>query len=409
LRIFQAGSPAPKFRGAEISFPLSAAGAVHLEIIFLPQRKLDSPKRRNLLDIASSKMEGAFSSAEEKSTQQFRHQLIDAGLISAPWLLRFQQRNGRNRKMTVFKVWEQYQKDHLPAISESARVLKIFRCERFLPPLYGIRMCELNPQVISEFIRFSKDQVAKRAHSQRSNFDKELKDLRSILNWYRDTFDFQFASPINRTHYKLAVIKEIPKQQRQISVEQLQLFLGELSEFYRDLATIQFFCGARIGEIAGLHWKNIDLEQRTLKIQEVLVWIRGRPKVKSCPKNGLSRDVFLNDTMLEILRRYQALRNGTGLVFHRKGSPLLYSAICGNFNRAWKRAGLPQFKSSHQARYAAAQFSRRLTGSIDGAKAVTGHQSLQLAQKYSDYSSIDQNRTSVEMLEIALLEKKPVA
>ena len=355
----------------------------------------------------SNKKEASLAGADGNQAQKFRQQLIDAGLLSSRWLLRFQQPNGSNRKMTVLDAWEQYQKDHLPAISEAARVLKVFRCERFLPPLFGLRMCELTPQVISEFIRYSKELAARRGGSQRCNFDKELKDLRSLFNWYRDSIDFQFSSPINRTHYKLAVIREIPRQQRQISVEQLQLFLAQLPEFYRDLATMQFFCGGRIGEIAGLHWKNIDLERRVLKIQEVLVWIRGQPKVKSCPKNGLSREVYINDTMLEALQRHFSLRNESSLVFHREGRPLLYGAICGNFNGAWKKAGLPQFKGSHQLRYAAAQFSRRLTGSIDGAKAVTGHRSAQLAEKYSNYSNVDENRQAIERLEMELLAKKP--
>lgn len=261
--------------------------------------------------------------ANGNQSKIFRQRAIEAGIIFNRWSMRTRQLNGCNHKMTILDVWEQYQKDHLPAISEAARVLKVFRCERFLPPLFGLRMCELTPQVISEFIRFSKEKATGRNGSQRCNFDKELKDLRSIFNWYCDSIDFQFANPIKPTHYKLAVIREIPRQQRQITVEQLQLFLGQLPEFYKDLATIQFFCGGRIGEVSGLHWKNIDLERRVLKIQEVLVWIRGQPKVKSCPKNGLSREVFINDTMLEVLGRHLSRRNDSDLVFHLDGRPLL--------------------------------------------------------------------------------------
>jgi integrase len=200
-----------------------------------------------------------------------------------------------------------------------------------------------------------------------------------------------------------------PIPERQISVEQLQLFLSHLPPFYHDIAVTQFFCGGRIGEIVGLHWKNIDFDRRILKIQEVLVWIRGTPKVKSCPKNGLSREVFINDTTLEILRRQFVSRGDSELVFHRQGQPLRYGAICKNFNMAWRKAGLSQFTGSHSMRYAAAQLSRRLTGSIDGAKSVTGHKSLALAQKYSEYSSIEENKATVEKLELALTHVKAQA
>ncbi|MBC7370485.1 MAG: tyrosine-type recombinase/integrase [Bdellovibrionaceae bacterium] len=94
------------------------------------------------------------------------------------------------------------------------------------------------------------------------------------------------------------------------------------------------------GEIAGLHWKNIDFDKRVLKIQEVLVWIHGTPKVKSCPKNGLSREVYLNDTLVEILRRRSKSKSDSGLVFDFTGKSLRYRIICNNFNRAWRKAGV---------------------------------------------------------------------
>lgn len=346
----------------------------------------------------------------------FMQRLRDQNLISQTLWFKRPGLNGSNQKATVREIWEIYQRDHLSTISESARVLTIFRCVRFLPPIFDVRLCELNPQVISEFVRFSKEVATAKSKSagakksQRLNFDQELKDLKSLLNWYRDTIDFQFANPVKPNHYKMAILIEKKPKPRQISVEQLQLFLSHLPNFYRDIAVIQFFCGGRIGEIVGLHWKNIDLEERILKIQEVLVWIRGTPKVKSCPKNGFSRDVFINETMLDIFsRRLQEKGDKTDLVFHRDGEPLRYGAICKNFNAAWKAAGLEQFSGSHTMRYAAAQLSRRLTGSIDGAKAVTGHKSLTLAQKYSDYSSIDENKATVEKLEKALIEVKVAA
>lgn len=357
----------------------------------------------------SGKKQGTDVSLAKTQAASFRKRLIAEGLVSSRWLFRFQNPNGINRKITVFDIWELYKRDHLSTISESARVLTIFRCERFLPPLFEIRLCELNPQVISEFIRYSKEIQSKKTTSRRFNFEKELKHLRSMLNWYRDTIDFQFVNPVKPNHYKLSVIVDKPEKQRQISVEQLQLFLSCLTPFYHDLAVIQFFCGGRIGEAAGLHWHNVDLEKRVLKIQEVMVWIKGKPKIKLCPKNGFSREVFINDTMFEIFKRKLESRQDADLVFHNDGKALRYGTINKAFNLAWQKAGLSQFSGSHAMRYAAAQLSRRLTGSIDGAKSVTGHKSLVLAEKYSDYSSIDENKSAVEKLESALIQVKVAA
>ena len=340
---------------------------------------------------------------DSERAKNFRKRLTDSKLLDSSWLKSRSQDNGQNRKFFLRDVWFLYQKDHLPTISESSRISKKYRCNQFLPPLYNLKMHELTPQVISELIHISKEEEERKQLKRRFNFERELRDLRSILNWYSANHDFRFVNPVNSGHYKLSVIREIPFVQRQISQEQIQKFLDQLPAFYRDIATMEFYCGARIGEIAGLQWKNVDFARRILKIQEVIVWIGNDPKIKAFPKNGSSREVFINFTMMEILKRYFDNRaSASPFVFHRKGKPLLYSVICANFNRAWIRAELPQYRGAHILRYGSSQLGRRLTGSIDGAKALTGHKSFALANQYSEYSCIDQNRDVVEKLEVAM-------
>ena len=340
-------------------------------------------------------------------SKEFRKRLAKVELVTSGWFSSVKNPNGANQKLTVKDVWLAYVRDHLPTITESSRSQKIYRCDQFLPPIFDLLMCELNPQILSELVRYSKERAAKKLKKQRFNFERELRDLRSIFNWYKQTIDFQFVNPINQTHYKLSVIAEIPKVERQISVEQFQRFLAELPEFYRRIATVQFYAGARISEIAGMQWKNVDFDRRVLKIQEVLVWIFSRAVVKNMPKNGDSREVFINYSMMDIFKsQLEDRRTDSPFVFHRKGKPLLYTVICANYNRAWKKANLPQYRGCHQVRYAGAQLSRRLTGSIDGAKALTGHRSIQLANQYSEYSCIDQNREVVEKLEAAMKPEK---
>jgi integrase len=333
----------------------------------------------------------------EEAANRFRKLLSGMQLLPNLWLSSSKSRNGTNGRITFGKVWECYRGDHLPTISEGSRLLKVYRCERYLPPLFFLRMAEINPKIISEFVRFKRND---KLHPKKCNFDKELKDLKSIFNWYRDLVDFQFINPVKPAHFKLGVVSEIPNKRKEITSEQLRLFFGFLSLFYRDLAIIQFFCGARIGEIAGLQVKNIDLKKRVLRIQEVLIWIHGQPTIKGCPKSGVSREVFINDTMLEILERRLALvPDGCGLIFQHDGKPIRYATINASFNKAWQKAGLSQFSGTHLMRYAAAQFSRKQTGSLEGAMAVTGHKSIALVEKYSGLSLLDQNRIAVEMLE----------
>jgi hypothetical protein len=151
--------------------------------------------------------------------------------------------------------------------------------------------------------------------------------------------------------------------------------------------------------------RYLDFERRLIVIQEIIVWIRGKPTVKSCPKNGKRKTGYLCDALFEILQERLKVRDGSDFVFHKRGKPLLYSVINANCNRAWKKAGLTQFRSTHQNRYVAEQQARLLSGGLDGVKAVTG-QGIQMAQKYSDYSCMEQNRSTIEKMETALVGKK---
>jgi integrase len=195
-----------------------------------------------------------------------------------------------------------------------------------------------------------------------------------------------------------------PRRERQISLVQFQNFLAHLPEFYQKLCTAQFLGACRVGEIAGLQWKNVNFETRTIRIQDVLTWTNGKARVKHCPKNSKTRYFYMSDAMFAILQERLAKRDGCDFVFHKNGKPLLYSVINANCNRAWKKAGLNQFHGTHQARFASAQQARILTRSIDGVKSLTG-QSIQMAQKYSDYSCIDQNKATIEKMEMALISK----
>ena len=142
----------------------------------------------------------------ENLFQTFHRNLLEKGLVRSGWLGRVTHPNGKDHKITVKEVWELYKKDHLPTVTESTRVNKTLRCEKFLPPIFNLRMCELSPQLISEFIRFNLEAETLKASKKRFNFQKELKDFKSVARWYTDTIDFQYASPIKQHHYKLGAV-----------------------------------------------------------------------------------------------------------------------------------------------------------------------------------------------------------
>jgi integrase len=201
-------------------------------------------------------------------------------------------------------------------------------------------------------------------------------------------------------------MREIPRRERKIAIGEMRQFWDELPLLYRDIAMMQFYIGGRIGEAAGLQVKNIDLDRRVIAVREVLTWIKGKPVVRATPKNGEVREIYLTDTMLEIvLRRIVGLPKGCAFLFNDEGRPLRYNRINDNYNRAWQRAGLKKFSGTHQMRYGAAQAALQLVGKKEAVGAVTGHKSQQMADKYSLPDNAELNRDSLMRIESHLNKK----
>jgi len=235
-----------------------------------------------------------------------------------------------------------------------------------------------------------------RYRHKRHSYEKEVRDIKCLINWHIENFDFGFKNPVKRFHFDLATLAEIPERERRIRPEEIQKFLNALRGMYKDIGTVGIYTSGRIGEILGIQVKNIDLERRMLTIREVMTWPHGIPTPKSLPKNGKPRLVFINDALYEIFtRRLKDVPAGCPYLFHNNGQPLRYTRINENFNRAWKRAGLSKFSGAHVCRYAGAQLARSLTNSLDAAASVTGHMSHSMISKYALLDTADLNKSTV--------------
>ena len=328
----------------------------------------------------------------------FRARLLVAG--------QFLELNGRKSDVRFLDVYEKFCLHHLSGVSSLTRVKVKERCEKWFAPLFEDRMVFMNPDRIAEHIHWMKKHYLEDPSGKRSSFSKELKDLKGIFSWWKDHYDFHFDNPVRPFHVKIGKLDEIEEKERSIGVAEFCKFLSALPSFYRDIAEVQFYCGARIGEVVGIQIKNIDLEKRILKISEVITWVRGSPTIRKMPKNGKNREVYINDALLVVIERWlRRQKKNCPFLFHDGGNPLRYNRLNQNYNRAWRSAGLWQYSGTHQVRYAAAQMARKLTSSLSAVASVTGHQSKSMAEKYSAQKSIDLNKSSLTLIEQHLAEE----
>ena len=151
--------------------------------------------------------------------------------------------------------------------------------------------------------------------------------------------------------------------------------------FYPHLLTL-LRTGARIGELCGLMWSDIDFQERFIEVSRTRT-----AGLISPTKNRKSRTIDMSKHLTETLRELkrekqkQALRNGTAfsdLVFIREnGKPLNEEIVRGALYRCLEKAELPKMRV-HDLRHTYAT-TRLLKGhDIGDVSYQLGHSSISI-------------------------------
>ena len=305
---------------------------------------------------------------------------------------------------TLKTVWTALQEHHFPSLATSTKAIWERRYN-LLKNLEHLPMNKITPSKITSWITqwvktFSSDdyQGSGRGKAGRCNMNNELNMFVTIFNWYKESEQFEeeavlLTCPVKKKHRKIGFIKPVPERKMQIDLNHALTFFELLRPLYQDLAKIQFFCAGRIGEIAGLQWSNIDLDNRRMMIKHTCIWCMTNKtfiELKPFPKNKEARPVFITDEIMEILTRRRAfMLSGNDFVFHVEGRPLNYATIQINYKSAQRKGKLP-YSGTHILRHGMAKLARKVGGGLDAVIAMTGHKDLKLADHYSSCNEDDQ-------------------
>ena len=241
--------------------------------------------------------------------------------------------NGEDLGYRFRDVWKLYKSLYLPSLEKSTRDTYLSR-QGFLVPLMNFKMVELNASLLDRFMADHKKEALK-GPRKRCSFDNELKFLKSILNWYRENYDALFMNPVLKRHKQAGLIRQVPKKSKKLRPEELLAFFRELPPFWRDFAETQFYMGARVSEVAGLQVDSIDLKEKEIRVQYIVVWsvATGRKfdYLKETPKNREISYVSMNPKLEEIIKR-RMNHTANGYLFHKDGKPLNYRDIQHRYN-----------------------------------------------------------------------------
>jgi integrase len=145
--------------------------------------------------------------------------------------------------------------------------------------------------------------------------------------------------------------------------------------------------GLRRGELVGLRWSSIDLDARTLRVEQTLITVEGKP-VASRPKTAAGlRSISLDPALVVLLRAHKARQAreklGAGgayedsgyLVADEMGRVYHPDSISGCFEAAAAKAGLPRIRL-HDCRHTAASLMLGAGEPVKTVSEVLGHASV---------------------------------
>jgi integrase len=275
--------------------------------------------------------------------------------------------------------------------------------DKRLPTLDYLRPCpvrEITASVIDEMVKYWVKELPK--GKQRENFEKELNLLKVILNFYRKRKDPSYVIPVLLEHFKAAdIAKKAQTPVMSLSQEDLGRFLEELrngkTPFY-PLALAQFCLGLRIGEVCGMTWDAVDLENRVAKIEQTIVWDQYAwlSKVKNRPKNGKVRYQVIPEVLFRELEQLKKVRDRkVSLIFHKKsGEPYNRQSIGKAFNRALERMGIHDVKGTHWVRKTSATLANQITGDFYAVSRLMDHSSPNVTLRYVAPTNLEKRKVA---------------
>jgi len=145
--------------------------------------------------------------------------------------------------------------------------------------------------------------------------------------------------------------------------------------------------GLRFGELTGLTRRHVDLDERTLRVEQALTFIRGEGPTLGPPKSAAAhRTVTIPATAAQVLAGHidtYVAHEGDAFIFTSvKGSPLLNRYFSPYWKRALKTADLDDDTRFHDLRHLAGTSAATAGASLREIMARMGHASSDASLRY---------------------------
>jgi len=273
------------------------------------------------------------------------------------------------------------------------REQELFKC--WIQPVIGkLRLTDIVPIHLERI----KSNMGKRGLAARS-IHYCLAVTRQVFNYSRKYDHFNGENPVNKVKKPVADNRRM----RFLTHEESQMLLDEIrvhSVITYRITLISLHCGLRFGEISGLKWQDLNLQDDTILIRN--------------PKNGQTRVAFMSEDVKAMLLEMELGKAGD-FVFQNTGKKERIGEISDTFKRAVNKLKLNESIDDsrlkvvfHTCRHSFASWLVADGADLFTVRELLGHKSIAMTERYSHLSP-GTLRKAVKSLESARSQGKVIS
>ncbi|MCI6352483.1 MAG: site-specific integrase [Firmicutes bacterium] len=256
-------------------------------------------------------------------------------------------------KLTVGEWLDIWTRDYLGGVKASTAYLYKKNVELYIAPRLGkIRLETLNAHTVQHFYN---ELVTPTDGKTNPLSAKTVKNIHGVFHQALQQAVLIGYLRVNPTD-ACTLPRIIKKEMHPLEEEQVAAFLKEVQGSPHEyLYKIALFTGLREGEVLGLGWEHIDLENGILTVKRQLrkEQKKGGQYYFSPPKNNRARSISLAPSVVLLFRLQKLAQNSmrmeagdawqeNGLVFsNQTGGYLSYRTVYDCFKRIVKKIGSP--------------------------------------------------------------------
>lgn len=205
--------------------------------------------------------------------------------------------------------------------------------------------------------------------------------------------------------------------------EEAKLFYKSVMEYpnirYKTAMLLFLLTGFRRGEVAGLEWKDINFEEKTITVSRSLTSVNGHGTVLKEPKTeGSKRTITVADTLLDALKEYREwqenqhdergdyMQENDYLFTQENGERLNPSTYTGWLNKVLKSAGLDHH-SLHSLRHTNITMQIAAGVPLVTVSARAGHARTSTTSDIYAHFIKSSDKTAAEVIDKLFNEKEP--